>query len=302
METPASHDARLLHAIDRAVRRMKNATGLSHEGFGREPVIGKTRLIVKVDRPGEMVQSINEDESYALKVTSDDAEIDAATEVGAIHGLETLVQLVQSSGDGYVLPVVTIQDSPRFRWRGLMVDCGRHFEPVTVIKRTVDGMAAVKLNVLHWHLTEDQGFRIESKVFPKLTELGSDGLLYTQDDAKEIVAYARERGIRVVPEFEMPGHSVAWLMAYPELASGTNPKGIRREFGVSDYAIDSTRDETYAFIDKFLEEMTHAFPDAYIHVGGDETPAPDWKKNPRTVTFMQTHNLKDNEALQAYFN
>jgi hexosaminidase len=302
VEIPASHDERLQHAIDRAVRRVENATGLPHEGIGREPVIAKTRLVVKVDRPGEAVQSINEDESYALKVTPDAAEIDAATDVGAIHGLETLVQLVQSSGDGYMLPAVTIQDAPRFRWRGLMVDCGRHFEPVAVIKRTLDGMAAVKLNVFHWHLTEDQGFRIQSKVFPKLTELGSDGLFYTQADALEIVAYARERGIRVVPEFEMPGHSVAWLMAYPELASGTNPQTIRREFGVSEFAIDPTRDETYTFIDKFLEEMTHVFPDAYIHVGGDETPAPDWKKNPRIIAFMQAHDLKDNEALQAYFN
>ena len=183
-----------------------------------------------------------------------------------------------------------------------MIDCGRHFEPVDVLKRTLDGMAAVKLNVFHWHLTEDQGFRMQSLVFPRLTALGSDGLFYTQQDARDIVAYARDRGIRVVPEFEMPGHSVAWLMAYPELASGSTPTSIRREFGVSEYAIDPTRDETYTFIDKFLTEMATIFPDAYVHIGGDESPAPDWKKNPRILAFKQQHNLKDNDALQAYFN
>src|ERR1019366_3355101 len=116
------------------------------------------------------------------------------------------------------------------------------------------------------------------------------------------VAYARDRGIRVVPEFEMPGHSTAWLVAYPELASGTAPDGIRREFGVSNYAIDPTREETYVFIDRFLGEMAEIFPDAYLHIGGDETPAPDWKTNPRILAFMKQHELKDNEALQTYFN
>jgi hexosaminidase len=186
------------------------------------------------------VQSLDEEESYSLRVTSAGAEIDAPTEVGAMHGLETLIQLVQPNGNRYAIPAVTIRDTPRFPWRGLMVDSGRHFQPVAVIERTLDGMAAVKLNVFHWHLTEDQGFRIESEIYPKLTAKGSDGLFYTQQDAKHIVAYARARGIRVVPEFEMPGHSAAWLIAYPELASGTTPDEIRREFGVSTYAIDPT--------------------------------------------------------------
>jgi hexosaminidase len=299
VETPATHDERLQHAIDRAVRRAEMATGLPHAGTGVTP---KTKLVVKVDRPGDAVQSINEDESYSLKVTDESAEIDAATDVGAMHGLETLIQLIQPGGEGYILPAITIRDTPRFRWRGLMIDCGRHFEPVAVIKRTLDGMATVKLNVFHWHLTEDQGFRMQSKLFPKLTVAGSDGLFYTQDDAREVVAYARERGIRVVPEFEMPGHSTAWLVAYPGLNSGTQPEGIRREFGVSNYAIDPTREETYTFVDKFLGEMTTIFPDAYIHIGGDESPAPDWKKNPRIIAFMKQHGLKDNDALQAYFN
>ena len=299
VETPKVSDARLTDAIARAVGRVEMSAGLRHAGKSVTP---GTKLIVKVDRPGDAVQSIDEDENYSVTVTPAGAEIDAATDVGAMHGLETLVQLVQPSASGYVIPAVTIHDAPRFRWRGLMIDCGRHFEPVAVIERTLDGMAAAKLNVFHWHLTEDQGFRIQSHIYPRLTEYGSDGLFYTQEQAKEIVAYARARGIRVVPEFEMPGHSTAWLVAYPELASGTKPDGIRREFGVSPYAVDPTREETYVFIGKFLTEMATIFPDAYIHIGGDETPAPDWKTNPRIRAFMKAHQLKDNDALQAYFN
>jgi hexosaminidase len=299
VEVPGVSDARLNEAIDRAVRRIEMAAGLRHAGRG---VAGTTRLIVKVDYLSTPVQSLDEDESYSLTVTNSAAEIHAPTEVGAMHGLETLIQLVQPGVSGYVIPAVTIRDTPRFRWRGLMVDCGRHFEPMAVLERTLDGMAAVKLNVFHWHLTEDQGFRMQSLVYPALTAKGSDGLFYTQQEARELVAYARARGIRVVPEFEMPGHSAAWLVAYPDLASGTRPDGIRHEFGISDTAIDPTREATYVFIDRFLTEMAGIFPDAYIHIGGDETPAPDWKTNPRILAFMKTHGIKDNDALQAYFN
>jgi hexosaminidase len=299
VQTPKHTDARLTNAIDRTVRRVERMAGLRH-AFG--DTVPTTKLVINVDGPGEEVQSINEDESYSVVVTASGAEIDAATDVGAMHGLETLVQLVRPTPSGYVIPAVTIHDQPRFRWRGLMIDCGRHFEPVDVIKRNLDGMAAVKLNVFHWHLTEDQGFRIQSKLYPRLTEYGSDGLFYTQEQAKEIVAYARARGIRVVPEFEMPGHSTAWLMAYPEFASGTRPDGIRRQFGVSPYAIDPTREVTYVFIRRFLTEMSTIFPDAYFHIGGDETPAPDWKTNPHILAFMAAHHLEGNEALQAYFN
>jgi hexosaminidase len=299
VEVPGVSDARLTDAIDRAVRRIEMAAGLRHAGRG---VAGKTRLVVKVDHSSLPVQSLDEDESYSLSVTPSAAEIDAATDLGAMHGLETLVQLVQPDGSGYMIPAVTIHDTPRFRWRGLMVDCSRHFESVAVLKRTLDGMAAVKLNVFHWHFVDDQGFRIESRVYPALTAKGSDGLFYTQQDAREIVAYARARGIRVVPEFEMPGHSTAWLIAYPELTSGIRPDEIRREFGISDVALDPTSEATYVFIDQFLTEMVTIFPDAYLHIGGDETLAPDWKTNPRIVAFMKANDLKDNDALQAYFN
>ncbi|MEO6911959.1 MAG: beta-N-acetylhexosaminidase [Edaphobacter sp.] len=294
-------NSRLNGAIYRAIEQIRMKTGLPLS-LETTPAGTDAPLTIEVQGAGELVQSLNEDESYSLSVTPTGARIEAATVVGAMHGLETLVQLVQPSGSEYVLPAVSVHDSPRFRWRGLMVDCGRHFEPMDVLKRTIDGMAAVKLNVFHWHLTEDQGFRIESKLYPRLTGIGSDGLFYTQQDARDLVSYARARGIRVVPEFEMPGHSTAWQLAYPKLSSGAPPTSMRRQFGIAPFALDPTREETYQFIARFLGEMATLFPDSYMHIGGDETPAPDWKTNPRILAFMHAHNLKDSEALQAYFN
>jgi hexosaminidase len=197
---------------------------------------------------------------------------------------------------------VSIRDTPRFRWRGLMIDCGRHFMPIDVIRRTIDGMAAVKLNVFHWHLSEDQGFRMESRAFPKLTGLGSDGLYYTQEQAREIVAYAHDRGVRVVPEFDMPGHTSAWFVGYPDLASAPGPFHIEREFGVFDPVMDPTREGTYKFLDTFIGEMAAIFPDRFMHIGGDENNGVEWKANPHIQTFMREHNLRDTAALQNYFN
>ena len=295
------HDSRLDDAIGRALRQLRQKTGISLAMEPMPPVSGAT-LAIAVKGAGEQIQSVDENESYSLEVTSDRIQINSQTVVGAMRALATLVQLVQPSGEQFVLPAVSIHDSPRFPWRGLMIDCGRHFEPIEVLKRTLDGMAAVKLNVFHWHLIDDQGFRIESKIYPQLTARGSDGLFYTQQQAAEIVEYARARGIRVVPEFEMPGHSTAWLVAYPQFASGRAPKAIRREFGVSDYALDPTNPEIYKFIDKFMGEMATIFPDPYFHIGGDETVSPEWKSDPRIQSFMQAHSLKDPDALQAYFN
>ncbi len=295
----ASSD-RLQRGVLRAMKRLEDKTG---QPLSRQLTSGnQARLLVTVKGDGNAVQGVDEDESYTLQVSSATIKIDAATTAGALHGLETLIQLAQVQGTGYVVPALTVNDTPRFPWRGLMIDCSRHFEPLDVLKRNIDGMAAVKLNVFHWHLTDDQGFRIESKKYPQLTGAGSDGLFYTQDEARDLVRYARDRGIRVVPEFEMPGHSSAWLIAFPKLGSGTAPQGIRREFGISDVALDPTRDETYAFIEAFLQEMTTIFPDRYVHIGGDETPAPDWKSNARILAFKSAHSLADNDALQAYFN
>jgi hexosaminidase len=197
---------------------------------------------------------------------------------------------------------MSIDDSPRFPWRGLMIDVSRHFIPLDVLKRNLDGMAAVKLNVFHWHLSDNQGFRVESKKFPKLQEMGSDGLYYTQDEVRDLIAYARERGIRVVPEFDMPGHSTAWFVGYPELASGPGPYAIERKWGVFDPAMDPTRDETYKFLDKFIGEMAELFPDQFFHIGGDEVNGKEWDANPKIQQFKRAHGLKDNSDLQAYFN
>jgi hexosaminidase len=210
--------------------------------------------------------------------------------------------LVQTTSNGFAVPAIAIQDKPRFPWRGLMIDVGRHFIPLDVLKRNLDGMAAVKLNVFHWHLSENQGFRIESKKFPKLQEMGSDGLYYTQDEARELIAYARDRGIRVVPEFDMPGHSTAWFVGYPELASGPGPYQIERKWGIFDPAMDPTQERTYKFLDTFIGEMAQLFPDQYLHIGGDEVNGKQWDANPKIQAFMRSHGLKTNQDLQAYFN
>src|ERR1035438_9484726 len=148
-----------------------------------------------------------------------------------------------------------------------------------ILKRNLDGMAAVKINVFHWHLSDNQGFRIESKKFPKLQKMGSDGLYYTQADVRELVAYAADRGIRVVPEFDMPGHATSWFVGYPELASGKGPYEIERKWGVFDPAMNPTEERTYKFLDEFIGEMAHLFPERYFHIGGDEVNRGLWAAN-----------------------
>jgi len=210
--------------------------------------------------------------------------------------------LVNLDGQSFGVPSVKIEDSPRFRWRGLLIDVSRHWEPTEVIKRNLDAMAAVKMNVLHWHLSDDQGFRVESRVFPKLHQLGSEGQYYTQDQVREIVAYARDRGIRVIPEFDMPGHTTALLVAYPELASAPGPYKIERSWGVFAPCMDPTRKKTYAFLDSFIGEMAALFPDEYFHIGGDEVNGTQWNASSKIRSFKARMHLKDNRELQAYFN
>ena len=158
------------------------------------------------------------------------------------------------------------------------------------------------MNVFHWHLSDNQGFRVQSKKLPKLHELGSDGLFYTQDEIRDVIVYARERGIRVVPEFDMPGHATAWFVGYPELASGPGPYQIERHWGIFDPAMDPTRDSTYKFLDEFIGEMAKLFPDQFFHIGGDEVNGKEWDANPKIQEFKRAHGLNSNEDLQAYFN
>src|SRR5260221_1477000 len=291
-------EGRLDRAVQRFLRQLSRQTALP---LSAKPS-AKPTLTAHTDHASKEVQELGEDESYTLSITAEGAKIEAPTPLGAMHGLQTFLQLVEVSPDGFAAPAVTIQDKPRFPWRGLMIDVARHFIPLDILKRNLDGLEAVKMNVFHWHLSEDQGFRAESKKFPKLHTLGSDGLYYTQDEIRELIAYARDRGIRVVPEFDMPGHSTAWFVGHPELASGPGPYAVERKWGVFDPAMDPTRESTYQFLDAFIGEMAGLFPDQFFHIGGDEVNGKQWDGNPQIQRFMRVHKLKNNADLQAYFN
>jgi len=291
-------DRQLEFARKRFLNTLSRETGIPYHD---EVTSGEATLVVKAAGADDPVQQLGENESYHLEVTPTHALITAPNPLGAMHGLETFLQLVTITPEGFSAPVVTIDDEPRFPWRGLMIDAGRHFQPLDVIERNLDGMEAVKMNVFHWHLSENQGFRAESKIYPLLTGKGSNGLFYTQTEMREVVEYARERGIRVVPEFDMPCHTTAWFAGYPDMASGQGPYKIETRWGIFDPAMDPTRESTFEFINKFIGEMTTIFPDAYFHVGGDECNGKEWDANPRIKAFMRAHGMKDNAALQSYF-
>ncbi len=293
-------EPRLDDAVQRFLRQLSRETGIP--AFAKAGASSKATLAIHTDHASKDIQEPGEDESYVLEVSSDGAKLTAPTPLGTLHGLQTFLQLVEAGPRGFDAPVVAIQDQPRFPWRGLMIDVSRHFIPLEVLKRNIDGMEAVKMNVFHWHLSENQGFRIESKKFPKLHGMGSDSMFYTQDDARDLIAYAKQRGIRVVPELDMPGHSTAWFVGYPELASGPGPYGIERKWGVFDPAMDPTNEKLYKFLDELIGEMAKLFPDHYFHIGGDEVNGKQWDANPKIQEFKKAHNLKNNEALQAYFS
>ncbi|MEX0686340.1 MAG: family 20 glycosylhydrolase [Balneolales bacterium] len=293
---------RIYPEASRFLRRLSGRTGLFlPQDFITE---GKQtefpEILVSIKRPGELM--IRENESYNLEVTDDKIILKAETDLGALHGFETILQLIEVDKEGYYIPSIIIHDEPRFTWRGLMIDGARHFMPVDVIKRNLDGMAAVKLNVFHWHLTEDQGFRVESKAFPDLHKKGSDGFYYSQEQIKDIIDYADDRGIRVVPEFDIPGHATSWLVGHPELATVQKEYEIERGFGIFDPTLDPTSEVVYDFLQVFLSEMAELFPDKYIHIGGDEVSGVEWNETPHIQSYMKSNNIPDNEALQAYFN
>jgi hexosaminidase len=291
----------LREATLRMLSRLEAQTGIQIDK-NLQMASSPATIDISVQDTSAMRPTLGADESYSLDVKGHKVSLHAKSIFGAMHGFETLLQLVQPNASTFVLPAVHIVDAPRFPWRGLMLDPGRRFLPVDEILRTLDAMAAVKMNVLHWHLTEDQGFRIESLRFPRLHELGSDGLYYTQQQVREIVQYASARGIRVVPEFDMPGHSTTWFVGYPELASQPGPYHVEHENHIFNAVMDPTRESTFNFLDSFFSEMGDLFPDEYVHIGGDESNGKDWKANPAIVNFMQQHKLKDTNALQAYFN
>jgi hexosaminidase len=293
---------RLERGIWRFLRRLSDRTGIFFDPVVFLEIEDREDSVMTIvaDRPGML--ELGEDESYKLVVTSSAIKLSGQTDIGILRGLETVLQLVDNDAGGYFVPAVTVSDEPRFPWRGLMIDACRHFMPVEVVKRNLDGMAAVKLNVLHWHLSEDQGFRVESLALPKLHELGSDGFFYTQEQIREVVAYAADLGIRVVPEFDLPGHATSWLVGYPELASAPGPYAIERSWGIFDPSMDPTKEDTYAFLKTLFTEMAALFPDAYMHIGGDENTGKHWLANPQIRAFMDQNGLEEPLDLQRYFN
>lgn len=294
-------DERLRQYVFRVMRRLEGRTLMS---FPREPARDEetARLLIETASTGNAVPQLGDDESYRLEITEKRAKITAPTTVGAMRGLETFLQLLEGGGEGFYFPAVSIDDRPRFIWRGLMIDSARHFHPLEVLKRNLDAMAALKLNVLHWHLTDDQGFRVETKKYPELHLKGSDGFFYTQDEIREIIRYAADRGIRVMPEFDMPGHATSWVVSRPEIASAPGPYEIERRPGIFDPTLDPTNERTYELLEGFFEEMTALFPDRYMHIGGDENEGKQWDANPRIQSFMNDRGIRNNHELQTYFN
>jgi hexosaminidase len=293
-------ESRLDRAGQRFLDRLHKQTGLIFANRGGDAATAT--LVVHTDKASKEIEELGEDESYTLEVTPQGAKLNAVSPLGVLRGLQTFLQLVDVSPDGFAAPAVSIKDQPRFAWRGLMIDSSRHFTPLDVLKRNLDGMEAVKLNVFHWHISDNQGFRAESKKFPKLHGEGSEGMYYTQDEIRDVIAYARDRGLRVVPEFDMPGHSTSWLVGFPEFASTPGPFSVEQKWGIMDPAMDPTNEKLYKFLDEFIGEMAKLFPDHYFHIGGDEVNGKAWDANPKIQEFKKIHNLKTNEELQAYFS
>jgi hexosaminidase len=291
--------------VDRAAKRLQARLARQTGLVLPDPVarVAKPTLEIRCDGPGGPLPHLGMDESYRLTVTPAGASLQAAEPWGVLRGMETFLQMVvPGSSCCFGVPSVVIEDRPRFPWRGLMLDSARHFMPLDTVKRTLDGMAAVKLNVFHWHLTDDQGFRVESRRYPELHRMGSDGLFYTQEQVKEIVAYAAERGIRVYPEFDVPGHTTSWFVSHPELASMPGPYEVERRWGIMDPALDPSKEEVYRFLDGLLGEMAALFPDPFLHIGGDEVNGKHWDASERLASFKTQKGLKDNHDLQGYFS
>jgi hexosaminidase len=289
-------DARLSAAVRRTTDRVFRQTGIL-------PVAStRPALTINCRAAGASWPVLGEDESYQLDIKDDRALLSAPTVAGALRGMATFVQLVAPGPDGFRVPAIHIEDRPRFPWRGLMMDVARHWTPLEVVLRNLDAMAAVKLNVLHWHLSDDQGFRVESKLYPQLQKGGSDGHFYTQAQIREVVEYARDRGIRVIPEFDVPGHTTSWLAGMPQLASAPGPYDIQRRWGIFEPTLDPTREETYRVLDGFFGEMAALFPDRYFHIGGDEVEDAQWKQSAAIQEFCRQHHLANSRELHGYFS
>ncbi|WP_202304148.1 beta-N-acetylhexosaminidase [Dryocola clanedunensis] len=287
-------------ATERWRKRITQQAGWQLQPAQANP--GKPTINIHIKNAVDPLPKLGSDESYTLSVTADGVQLTANTRFGAMRGMETLLQLIQNGPQNTSIPFVAIKDVPRFPWRGVLLDSARHFIPVKDILRQLDGMAAAKFNVLHWHLTDDQGWRFASAKYPKLQQLASDGDFYTQAQMKEVVRYATKLGIRVVPEMDMPGHASAIAVAYPELMSAPGPYEMERHWGVLKPLLNPANEAVYKFADTMVGELTAIFPDAYLHIGGDEVDDTQWQESKPIQAFMKQQKIADTHALQTYFN
>lgn len=307
---------------DLLVQKIKHSSGLVLETKSYNAAFPKNNSIVFTTLGADANLG---QEGYTIDITETNVNIRSISANGFFYGLQSLFQLlpadIEKQGSGlktYSLPVVNIKDKPRFKYRGMHLDVGRYMFPVEFIKKYIDLMAMYKLNTFHWHLTDDQGWRIEIKKYPKLTEIGSIrkgtqigkteqsdsipyGGFYTQEQAREIVAYAASKYITVIPEIEMPGHSVAALTAYPSLACTSGPFEVLTHWGISDDILCAGNDSVFTFIQDVLTEIMDIFPSTYIHIGGDEAPKVRWEKCPKCQARIKAEGLKDEAELQSYF-
>jgi len=297
-------------------RALQPATGFALPVVEAGADAPKTNCIVMTLDPS--LDSLGE-EGYRLVVTKDRVKASALRPAGVFYAGQTIRQLLpveilksdKVAGVPWRIPGVTIEDQPRFPWRGQLFDCCRHFFEKETVKRAIDLLALHKMNRLHWHITEDQGWRLEIKRYPKLTEVGAwrkdkdtgerYGGFYTQDDVREILAYAAERHVEVVPEVEMPGHSMAALASYPWLGCTGGPYTVGNWWGVFKDVYCAGDESTYVFIENVLDEVLNLFPSQYIHIGGDECPKDSWKECPKCQTRIRAEGLNDEHELQSYF-
>ncbi|CAF1419095.1 unnamed protein product [Adineta steineri] len=289
--------------LNRYSKYISSLTGLSIKIHQNLPPSKNTLTIdCSSSNSGEdTYPTLGEDESYILNITETGSYLSGPTLTGLIRGLSTFVQLIEKDASSHknYIPCVNIVDRPRFPWRGLLLDVSRHWMPVNVIERTLNAMELGKLNVLHLHLSDDQGFRVES-IEHNLLHDRKD--FFTQKDIQHLVEFAKQRRIRIVPEFDIPGHTTSWFIGYPELATEPGTYQIGTTWGVMKPTMDPTKDSTYEFLDSFFREMTALFPDEYFHIGGDEVEGSQWRQSPAIQKFINQHNLGNNQGLQAYFN
>ena len=238
-------------------------------------------------------------EAYRLDVTPSGVAIAADGPAALLHALATLRQLVGVGGGAPILPPVHIDDAPRFAWRGVMIDVARHFMTIPTLKRQVDAMERVKLNVLHLHLSDNESFRVESRRYPRLQQVAAHGQFYSQAEIRDLVSYAAERGVRIVPEFDVPAHTAAIVAAYPELGATPDPTD---RFAMINPAINPASEASYRFIAGLFTEMAALFPDHDFHIGGDEVGDPAWRRDPTVQAFMRAHRLATKAEMEAYFH